>query len=474
MNVTEDLIKKVKNRTPDLNKKPKTSEEKKDKMGMADVGDLEVSSFPVDLYVWYGYYEKGKKRERYRFTMEPITSTFLGGKPLRKITRSGKYPFAGGAFIRRPGLMLGKSLVRLIAPVVNAFNNVFNQISDFQYQQNCPFGFFKPDESYQNTVYELEPGVLYPTPTPEDVNFPNTQRSMAWAYDHVRLLFELLEKLTGAASYFMTNARNVSGTATRDKIIEEKSETRFGLWVKRIQADVSEGLTMLVGLYQDWAPPKLGSRVLGEEGKKLFNNLSVDTLRGQYDARMKPDVIAGSKALDKEIKTWGFMNLSQSVWLDPRVNPRGNWKLTAEAAKAVGYTDIESYLGPEPPQQAGTSDEVEGEFTRMAQGEIVVTPETANPVEHYFGHMQQKQQRYFDLDEEYRPNFDQHLFAAMKTFNDYIRKVQQERMADQMALRMMNDRETGIRDEVENGKRRKQAPAPGPGTIPGQAEAGIV
>jgi len=85
----------------------------------------------------------------------------------------------------------------------------------------------------------------------------------------------MLERLTGAASYFMSNQKGVSGTATRDNIINEKSETRFGLWVNRIIEEITEAITMFINMYQDWAPPTLGERVLGEDGKKIFPNLSV-------------------------------------------------------------------------------------------------------------------------------------------------------------------------------------------------------
>jgi hypothetical protein len=208
---------------------------------------------------------------------------------------------------------------------------------------------------------------------------------------------------------------------------------------------------MTLGLYQDWAPPKLGSRVLGKEGKELIRNLSIDSLRGNYDVRMKPDMVAGSKSLERQVKLWGFENLQQTIWFDPRVNPKGNWNLVVETAKAIGYTDVEKNMPPEPKAETGASEEVENEFVRMAQGEIVEITKIENPVEHYFGHMKQKEERYYELDEEYRPNFDAHLFKTAMAFNNFIRQKQAEKMADQMAMGMIRDRDAGIRDEVDYG-----------------------
>jgi len=449
VNVDQKMVDKIKDACVEKLKETLT-DEKASQLGIADISDTEVSAFPLALNAWYGWYKKGKRRERYRFIVEPVTETFLSGKPLRKITRSGKYPFVGSAFIRRPGFILGKSLPRLIAPIVNAFNNVFNQKSDFQYVENCPFGFHNPDEGYTSQVYDLEPGVSYPVDgkPSESVYFPNLSRSMAWAEQDIRILFEVLEKLTGAASYFLSSERQSSATATRDMLVTERSETRFGLWVSRLTRDINEAITMYINMYQDWAPPKLGERVLGEDGKKIFKNLSIDTLRGNYDAYMNPNLIAGSKTLEKQVKLWGLENLSQTVWVDPRVNPKGNWNITAEAAKAMGYEDVERYLGPEPKAEPGSSDDIKNEWMRFMQGEEFDPPEGISPavVEHYAGHLKQKEEQYSDLDEEYKPNFDAHFFKTMVNYASFIRQIQAERSADALAMRMVQEKEAGIKE----------------------------
>ena len=202
---------------------------------------------PLDIYKWQGIYKKGDKTEKYQFYIEPLTEKFLGGKPLRKVTRTGKYSIKGGPFIRIPGHIRGKSLPHLIENPVNAFNTIWNQMIDFQFVQNMPFGWFKPDEHYKKQEYKLTPGVLFPTDDPQSVNMPNLQRSSSWAYQDMQMIFEVIEKLTGAASFFLTTERNTSGTATRDAIVNEKSQTRFGIWVSRLQEDICEALTALIG-----------------------------------------------------------------------------------------------------------------------------------------------------------------------------------------------------------------------------------
>lgn len=472
-NVPEETVKKLKHACYAHNLGV-IGQEKMKQLGVNSAEDITTADlrvFPVDVFEWYGTFKKDNKSERYRFHVEPKLGIFLAGKPLRKISKSGKYPFAGGSLIRKPGTVLGKSLPHLIAPIVNAINNVFNQKSDFQFFENCPFGFYKPDENYQKSEYKVKPGILFPTDTPNDINFPNLGRSMAWADSDLQFLLQMLERLTGAASFFMSNESGVSGTATRDRIISEKSDTKFSLWVSRILLDIGEALTMLINQYQENAPSDLGERVIGENGKKLFPNLSVETLRGGYDAYLAEDIVAGSKAYEKQLALWGFENLSQTVWMDPRINPLGSWNLVADTWKKMGQMEPERYLPPKPDAPMGSSKEVDNEFMRMKQGEVFDPTEKDNIMEHFVGHQKQKQTKYHELDEEYRGNFDAHLFKTYIQYMTFLQQQQQQMIADQLAMKIIQNKEAGIIDEVEPdaGTKPGIATAPRPSVVPGVA-----
>ena len=420
-------------------------------MGAASIDKFDLRDWPVDIYEWYGKYKKNKRNERYRFHVEPKLGLFLSGKPLRKIKRDGKYPFIGRPFIRLPGKLLGKSLPELIAPIVNAFNNVFNQKSDFQYQENCPGGWFKPDEQYTKQEFIKEPGKYYPTDDPSAVVDSGGGRSMAWAVQDIQILFEMLERLTGSASYFMsTNQKD--GTATRDVLVNEKSETRFGKWAKTMLLDHAEAIGDCVKLYQDKAPKNLGERILGKDGEQILANLSIQSLRGNYDAFIEPDIIAGSRTLEKQLAQWGVESLSASPWMDPKINPKGSWKLWVGAAKKMGMMDAEQYFPPEPPLDSDRSEEAEQEFHKMKQGERIDDPpegQTPAAMNHFITHMRQKSEEYHKLDEEYRPNFDAHLFKTQMNVQGLVKKMQQEQQADQLAQQMIQNKDSGIAEIPE-------------------------
>ena len=426
--------------------------------------DSEKRNVPIDVYEWYGWYKKGKKYERYRFWVEPSTETFLSGKPLRKINRAGKYPYVGGPLRRTPGFLRGGSLLTLIAPAINALNNVFNQITDFQYDENCPTGYYdENDETLKGGVHEIEPGKLNPVDGDPNkkVFFPNNQRSMAWGYQYIEFLLQMIERLTGAASYFLTSDQKNS-TATRDNIVEEKGQVKFGLWVKRIQQDISEGLNMLFSMYQDWAPSNLATRVIGEDGKAIIKNLSINSIRGNLDAYIVPDITSGSKAYDKQVSMFAVQAATAGcVWIDPRINPRGNWLIWKDAFKKQGIQNPESFMPPQPREGLDYSKEAENHFNQLMQGDKPEPPGPDNPqiVECLTTFKRLKETRYQDLDEEYRPNFDDYLFKAFVNYGKFMRQVSMDQMQMQIAANATGKLEQmGMRPQMPQSAPPPSAP----------------
>ena len=298
---------------------------------------------------------------------------------------------------------------------------------------NCPFGFFKPDENFDKQVYDIMPGIAMPSEDPKNVNFPVMNRNMAWADHDIQLLLELLERMTGAASYFMSNSKGVSGTATRDAIINEKSETRFGIWVRRIGDDIAEAIDMWVAMYQDCCPPGLAERIIGDDGKKLFPNLSIEDLQGNYTAYMAPDILSGSKTMKKQIFGIAYQMAQTNPWFNPQVNPRGHWQFTADTFKHMGMMNVEEYMPPKPPLPPGSAELVDNLWRDFTQGD---TPEL-EPNQDNFAIMQALSERmktdFYKLDEEYRPNVMGYLTKLRVAAMQQLKDAQEQQIASAMA-----------------------------------------
>ncbi len=456
INMDENKVKSLKATTYDYRIKL-LGKEKAFQLGIKTPDDMsndDLRVFPIDVFVWYGMYEKNGKKERYRFYVEPITETFMAGKPLRKVPgcRTGKYPFVGGPFIRRPGFIRGKSLPRLIMNIMNALNNIFNQKTDFQYVENIPFGFFKPDENFNKQTFEIRPGVVFPSEDPANVNFPVMNRNMAWADHDIQLLLELLERMTGAASYFMSNSKGVSGTATRDAIINEKSETRFGIWVRRIGDDLAEAIDMWVAMYQDCCPPGLAERVIGEDGKKLFPNLSIEDLQGNYTAYMAPDILSGSKTMKKQIFGIAYQMAQTNPWFNPQINPRGHWQMTADTFKNMGMMNVEDYMPPKPPVPPGDVSLVEKLWSEFKHGD---NPEI-DPKQDNMMIMQALTAKiatdFYQVDEEYRPNIMGYMIKLRVAAMQQLKDAQEQQIAQAQAAQIIHGINNGTGPQPEQGK----------------------
>lgn len=464
----EEYKKKLYNHAYDKSER-KLGEEKLKNLGTESktvMTDTDIRRLPIDLYEWYGYYTKDDKTEKYRMTVDLVNDEFLSGKPIRKINRSGKVPYTGGALAKEPGQIRGDSLMKVISPVVNAFNTVFNQKSDFQYVTNCPFGFHNPDEGYTNQVYELEPGVSYPVSGKPDEStyFPNIQRSMAWAESDLRILFEVLERLTGAATYFAVGQQR-NKTATQDLLVDKQSETRFGLWVSRIQQEISEAVSMWFELYQDYPPKGLAERVVGVDGKQLFPNLSINDLRGDAAVQMTPDVVAGSKAYKKQMQMWAFDIGQKMIWLNPQINPSGNWELCSDTLKEmlnISDNEVKRLLGEKPKAKYDEA-ELDNEWHKFMSGEDFDPPEgeTMIALQHLEGHQKQKEEKYHLLEEEYRPNFDAHLFKTMVNYMKFLQNVQREQMVNTVATSAIMSGQVDPQRQIQGS----MAPQPGQGPV---------
>lgn len=464
VNITESLIKKLRNTIYDQRLKT-LGREKMYQLGLKapeDITNEDLRVFPIDIYEWYGMYEKNGRKERYRFHVEPITELFCAGKPLRKVPgcRTGRYPFAGGAFIRRPGYLRGKSLPRLIMNIMNALNNIFNQKSDFQYVENCPFGFHKPDENFDKQVFDLIPGVSYPTEDPKNINFPVMQRNMAWADHDINLLLELLERVTGAASYFMSNSKGVSGTATRDAIINEKSETRFGIWVRRIGDDIGEAIDNWVSMYQDCCPPGLAERVIGDDGKRLFPNLSINDLQGNYTAYMAPDILSGSKTMKKQIFGIAYQMTQTNPWFSIQINPRGHWQLTADTFKAMGMMNVEDYMPPKPPIPPGDPALVDKLWAQFSHGEEPEVDPKQNNVQIMSALMTKVSTDLLKMDEEYRPNVHNYMVKLQVAAMQQLKDAQQQQIVNAMAAQTIHGINNGTAGQPDDQGKVFQPPPP--------------
>jgi hypothetical protein len=100
------------------------------------------------------------------------------------------------------------------------------------------------------------------------------------------------------------------------------------------------------------------------------------------------------------------------------------------------------YLGERPKANFDKA-ELDNEWYRFMTGEDFDPPEgeTSLAMQHLEGHLKQKEEKYHLLDEEYRPNFDAHLFKTGINAMKFMKNVQTEQAATALASQMIMEKE---------------------------------
>jgi hypothetical protein len=218
---------------------------------------------------------------------------------------------------------------------------------------------------------KLAPNVMHPVTDPaRNVYFPEFQINTDRLINAIRMVLEFIERLTAASSYVMGRESDIvggSGTATRTNAIVQSAEMRFTRPVERLKDGAARILTRLLDIIQLNIPPGMDQRVLGEDGKPIFQQgeLSDQGVSGQYDAYLIGDATMGSKEMERQIATtlYGLVLQNPIVATDPYKL----YKFTADLLKSVGKEPKE-YLGPEP--SLDDIDDPEDENTLMVQGDF--------------------------------------------------------------------------------------------------------
>jgi hypothetical protein len=432
INVTDDLKKANKGK---VNEQGIDSQKgvKDEQQGIIPQSREKESASNVDIYEYYGYYKKNGKNEKYRFYVELETATFLGGKPLRDIVPSARLPYVAVPFDIIPGRIRSLSLIKKTKDITDQINCIYNQNTDYQTIQNNPAFVGSSSDTKIKGRTEVSPGDFVKSGDPSNVRALTHQASFSWADSQFNFLLSQLEKRTAQPGLFQT-ADSKKTTATRDVIVDENSKVRQGLEVSAVISAFSEALNLLLEQYQYFAPPTMGTRVLGKDGKKLFDDFKPADILGRYDIKIAEDIVGGNRAFKANLA----MKRLEIGLQDPFVknNANGMWQLFNDTYRDLGIDNPDKYQAKQPPSDDKISDEVEDEFFRMQQGDEIDPPEgkSAQALVHLQEHTKQRIEQAYQLDEKALEELDRHILITMKNVQDFQQEMQNEQISNELAL----------------------------------------
>ena len=428
VNISNELREKIKWDKPELTGLDPVEEEK--------IKSIKIRNSQVEILKWYGNFDADGDGfdEDVRILISPEYELYLGGIAVKDLTKSGIRPLDLTKFDHRlecPDDNFGEGVLEKVKELAEEIDAIFNQLTDSNTLSILRPFFYDPGGDIDAPVLKLGPNKGTPVSDPSrNVFFPDIQIATEKLILAIRLVLEFIERLTAASSYVLGKESEIvggSGTATRTNAIVQSAEQRFAMPSERLREGAARIIKHHLDILQLNIPPGLETRVLGEDGRPLFqsNELTDIGISGEFDAYILMDPSMGSKQSERELASMIYSVLLQNIIVG--TDPAKIYKVTADLLKAYGK-DPEEYLGPEP--DSDLIDDPADENTLIVQGEFerVKAQITENHILHIQKHTE-------FLQSPTLASLPPHLVAQITQFT--TQHIQEHQMQMQLMMSLM-------------------------------------
>lgn len=382
-----------------------------------------VDSYPIRLLEGYiSYTFKGDDcGKQCIFLTLPDQGIYLSGKPLHCVSRIGKKPWIIRPFLRKPGTLYGKGIPELVRHLHKEMNAIHNQRIDAGNMVIAPFFFYRTASGMDPSEIAVKPGTGIPLDDPQrDIVFPDYNAGrLTVSFQEEKLIMDLIEKLTFLTPASLGRETAERPTARGTLAIIAQGDQKFGLLGSRVQRIFSDLITGTRQDYEENLPADIQSRVLGEDGKPIWGELSPEMISGQYDASMELDLSATDMAFEKQADQLIF----QSLVMDPMVNqnPAYAWEIRANYLRSLGKKNIESLIGPKPDMEVNPGD-VDDENMLMVQEQAPQVMPKDDHVAHINSHAQFKRENFGQLTPEASRILTMHILEHRQMYQQHLQE----------------------------------------------------
>ena len=434
--------------------------------------EVMVEGWPVERIEWYGQVEIDGMMQECIVWIEKLTETFLGCMPLLAISRKNRRPFVIGQFIRRSHRMYGKTVLDFIKELNKEADSIHDQRLDIGTMAIIPPGIYRAASGTEAEELKMRPGVMIPVDDVNDVRWQAVPNNVLVSFQEERMLMELVEKITSVGSYQSGQESDINrtkATARGTMAIIAQGDQRFQSLGKRIQSPLARTLIKVLELYQQNIPVGLESRVLGEDGQKIFpEGLSVEDLAGNFDVVQAMDTSGGSKIMKKDQNAQLFQMM---VPVLAQLHPQGIWELASAVVSDFGHVEVERIIGPRPPSQAQAFDQVQAimkEVTLIREGRLPKTEDGGSPMATLTALMAFKQSTEGKALEPEKQGLLDTRIAMLRL--ELLNAVSEQQTKNEMAGGMMNAR---LQGQSIPGQAVGPQPAVAPAFGPAGATVGL-
>ena len=385
LNVTEDIKPKVDSMIISKLEKELSETER------ISICNVKRRAYPLDVLEWYGTYDYDGDgfAEDIVVNVERETRTFMSAIPLYKIQKRGLRPYDKHGFIPRELKFYEIGIIELVLQLAEEADACLRQIRDANTLGILRFGFYDASGDYNPETHTIAPLKMYPVTNPQQaVYFPDISVPTERLIATLRVIFDLIERVTAASSYIMGKESDIvggSGTATRTQAIVMNAEQRFDLPAQRLRDSFAKMLTKVLHQVQMNLPPGMEKEILGEKGEPVFqdNELVKERIAAEIDAYIDGDPSMGDKNTQRQLAGFIYSTLLQNPIV--MSDPAKIYTVTAELLEPYGKNP-EEYLGPKPNMLDFDSPQDENTLIREGRFKDVEPKMTENHIEHMLIH----------------------------------------------------------------------------------------
>lgn len=373
-----------------MSEPPEESEEQRARMQAegTQIAQPNPTFQPTELIEYYGQFDvPGKGVMECVAWVEKNSKTFLGLMPLVAMWRSGRRPWVLSQLIPRKGRIYGKGIAHMVMELQKIIDTVHNQRLDIGTMTIIPMGVYRAGSGFEPDQLQARPGLWIPVDDVNDAKPIALPNNTITTFQEENFLLRVAERLTSIGELQSGQESSTIGTRATARgtiALLARSDLRTNVLASRIRTHISRVIKMLLLAWQDKMPGDMADRVVGDDGDALFSDgLTPAEIAGDFDVELEIDPTGGSKQAEID----NALSMYQLLMQNPLVvsNPALVWQISANLLEKTGMTDIESFIGPKPPEQPEVTDLVKDEISQLNQGRLPKSTQVTPLAEVFIG-----------------------------------------------------------------------------------------
>jgi len=431
----------------------------------------------IEVYHWEGWWVWDKTGRAYdnKKALEPAVQIAVEVQPnaqrcirinrLEDLNKDGKRSGIKFSFLEEPGRFFPIGLAGWIRHSQAELNAVHNQRVDAGLLNNVPFGFYDPATGLKKEVLQIEPGKFYPVRNPQAVNMPRSNWQPAVSFQEEMLIKRYAGEQSGITDQALGQPVSKRQSASEFVGTVGATDLRTEQFVKRLLLSLRELLYRILGLYQQFGPPRRIFRVAGSDGVALTKLFERDRLQGRLLLTLTGNVQQINEQLQRQVAVDMLqLLLNEALIKLGIVKPDTIYGAISLVAKLMHYGEVPLHRPDYPPE----SDAPNIEHKQMSMGLPVKGPTISeNFNEHLQAHamMASNPQTLQLMGQAGMQALQQHILKTTQMQQQVmLMRQMQAAQAAQMAIGM---EEKGIRPGKQGGQ------GPGDNAGPGTQEEGV-